>query len=102
MPGRYPSRRTVRPAPGQYGRPFGQQHPGGIAPRYEVPHLVVHLERGTGRATGVPGAEGQPGQRGAQGLQHAGHEAERGVDQRVQLLVGLLGVGEEPGQRTGT
>ncbi len=40
----------------------------------------------------------QPGQRGAQRFQEPGHDAERGVDQRVQLLIGLIGVGEEPGQ----
>jgi hypothetical protein len=72
--------------------------PGGITPRREVPHLVVHLERRTGGTTGVPGPGGQPRQRGAQAPQRAAHDAERGLDKGVQLLIGLIGVGEEPGE----
>jgi hypothetical protein len=40
----------------------------------------------------------QPGERRAQRLDHAGHQAERGADERIQLLVTLVGVSEEPGQ----
>jgi hypothetical protein len=88
-----------RALPGQYGRPFGQQYPGGLAPRHEIPYLVVHLERRAGRVIWARGPEGQPRQRGTQRLQDPGHDAERGADQRVQLLIGLIGVGEEPGQQ---
>src|SRR5690348_16439764 len=44
-----------RALPGQDGRPFGQQYPGGIASRYEVPYLVVHLEGRVGRVIWAPG-----------------------------------------------
>jgi len=83
-------RAGLRAPPGQHGRPLGKQYPGGLTPRHEVPHLVVHLERRAGRATGVCGPDRQPCQRGAQGPQHAAHDAKRGLDQDVQLLVGLV------------
>src|SRR5260370_10818386 len=62
-------------------------------------NLVVDLER---RARGPPGVSGpgrQPGEGRAERLEHPGHEPERGADQHAQLLVALVRVSEEPGQR---
>ena len=35
----------------------------------------------------------------AEGPDDVGHQVERGADQQLELLVGLVGVGEEPGQQ---
>ena len=41
---------------------------------------------------------GQPGEGCRQRPQNAAHQAEGALDQHTELFVGLVGVGEEPGQ----
>jgi hypothetical protein len=41
---------------------------------------------------------GHPGERRTERSHHTGHQPERGLDQRAELLVGLVGVREESGE----
>ena len=88
----------ARWAQSQARHPFAQYRPGSLPPRNEVPHQVVHLEDGRDGAPRMLTSSRHPGQRCAQRLQHPCHQAERGSGEHVELLIGLLGVGEEPRQ----
>ena len=89
-----------RLAPGRkQACPLGQQRPGGLAPRHEVPELVVHLERRPRCPAGVVRPGREPGKRPSQRPEHACHQPERGADECGELLVGLVGMGEEPVER---
>src|ERR687887_2383567 len=84
---------------GEERRPFVQQRPGWLAPRDEVAHPVVHLEGKARRLALVLGSDPKLGERRAEGSHDVGHQPDRTVGERGELLVGLVGMREEARQQ---